>query len=231
MYIMSSSALGKPIAADPSARHHPVMTGPKDIVRDGYDAVSHLYRGDDDEPPEYLAWIDALRGRLPAGGAVLDLGCGCGVPVARTLSAHGYAVTGVDLSPVQIARARRLVPAATFHEGDATRVEFPPDSFDAVVCLYALIHIPLDEQPALLTRVRTWLRPGGWLLATTGATRWTGSEDGWLGGTAPMWWSHTDADGNRRWITEAGLRIVAEEFVPEGDVGHQLFWARRPASA
>ncbi|MFD2077923.1 Methyltransferase domain-containing protein [Actinopolymorpha cephalotaxi] len=205
-------------------------TDPKQIVRRGYDAISYAYRGDGDDgddgdDPRYARWIDELTARVPAGGAVLDLGCGCGVPVARALHEAGYAVTGVDLSDVQIARARALVPGATFLRADATAVEFPAGSFDAVVCLYALIHVPLDEQPALLARIASWLRPGGRLLATAGHTAWTGSEENWLG--APMWWSHADAATYRGWLTRAGLTITGEEFVPEGDSGHSLFRARR----
>jgi hypothetical protein len=29
-------------------------------------------------------------------------------------------------------------------------------------------------------------------------------------------------------LTEAGLAIVEQQFVPEGDGGHALFWARQP---
>jgi SAM-dependent methyltransferase len=201
---------------------------PKDIVRRGYDALSYRYRGDDEEPEHYATWLARLRERVPAGGAVLDLGCGCGVPLARDLAGAGYAVTGVDLSAVQVERARRLVPAARFLHADATEVEFPAASFAAVVCLYTLIHLPLNEQPALLGRIGRWLRPGGWLLATTGYRAWTGTEDHWLGGDTPMWWSHADAVTYRTWIEQAGLSIVTQDVVPEGDGAHALFWARRP---
>src|SRR5829696_8328822 len=115
---------------------------PKEIVRRGYDALSHRYRADDAGEGHYAGWLAGLRERLPPGGAVLDLGCGAGVPVARALAAAGFAVTGVDLSQLQVERARWLVPGATFLRADATRVEFPPGSFDAVVCLYTLIHLP-----------------------------------------------------------------------------------------
>jgi SAM-dependent methyltransferase len=84
--------------------------GPKDIVRRGYDALSYLYRGDTEEPEHYATWLTQLRERVPAGGTILDLGCGCGVPLARDLAASGYEVTGVDLSEVQVERARQLVP-------------------------------------------------------------------------------------------------------------------------
>jgi hypothetical protein len=44
-----------------------------------------------------------------------------------------------------------------------------------------------------------------------------------------MWWSHPDAATYRTWMTGAGLDIVSEEFVPEGNGGHALFWCRRLA--
>jgi SAM-dependent methyltransferase len=200
---------------------------PVEVVRRGYDAVSYRYRGDNDDPVEYRRWLRALHHRLPTGAAVLDLGCGCGVPVARSLATGGHHVTGVDVSPVQVDRARRLVPDATFLLADATQVDFPVATFDAVVCLYTLIHLPANTQPQLVARVATWLRPGGWFLATTGAEAWTGVEDNWLGGRAAMWWCQADAATYRTWITEAGLAVEAEQFVPEADAGHQLFWARR----
>lgn len=110
-------------------------------------------------------------------------------------------------------------------------LDFPPASFDAVVSLYALIHLPLDEQPQLLARIAGWLRPGGIFLCTAGHTAWTGTEDNWLGGGAPMWWSHTDATTYRTWLTAVGLTVDTETFVPGGDSGHILFRTHRPTPA
>ncbi|MFC7330921.1 class I SAM-dependent methyltransferase [Marinactinospora rubrisoli] len=201
----------------------------RDLVRAGYDALSERYRGDRDTPAEHVAWAAELRTRLPPEARVLDLGCGNGVPVTADLVAHGHRVTGVDFSAVQLARARRLVPGGRFVAADVTRVGFAAGTFDAVVCLYTLIHMPQREQPELLRRMHSWLRPGGWLLATVGETDWTGTERNWLGGPAPMWWSHPDAGTSRNWLRSAGFQVVTEEFVPEGTGGHRLFWARRPA--
>ena len=36
-----------------------------------------------------------------------------------------------------------------------------------------------------------------------------------------------DAATYRDWITAAGLRVEREDFVPEGDGGHALFWASK----
>lgn len=202
-------------------------TDPADLVRSGYNALSHHYRGDDDPTEQYDRWLADLLARLPQHGHVLDIGCGCGVPVARRLASAGHQVIGVDISDVQIERARSLVPAATFIRADATALDLPDESFDAVVCLYALIHMPLDRQPRLLHTIARWLRPGGWLLTTTGQNAWSGTEDNWLGGAATMWWSHTDAATYRAWLNSSGLQVVDQRFVPEGDSGHALFWARR----
>ncbi|MGA3524945.1 class I SAM-dependent methyltransferase [Melissospora conviva] len=198
------------------------------MVRRGYDALSYHYRADDAGDGQYAPWLADLHRRLPAAAAVLDLGCGCGVPVARFLADAGHHVTGVDISDVQIERARHLVPTGTFLRADATRLDLPPASFDAVVCLYALIHMPLADQPRVIREIAGWLRPGGELLATVGSTAWTGTDDNWLGGTAPMWWSHADAATYRLWLQEACLTIISEEFIPEGTGGHTLFRAIRP---
>jgi SAM-dependent methyltransferase len=201
---------------------------PKELVRRGYDALSLRYDEAYGSETKYRPWTGELCRRIPAGSRVLDLGCGSGVPVARDLSAAGHLVTGVDISEVQVRRARERVPQAEFIRADATTVDFGAESFDAVVSFYALIHIPLAEQLPLLKRVSGWLRPGGWFLGTTGHGAWTGLDEDWLGGGAAMWWSHADAATNRSWLAEAGLTVEQEEFVPEGDGGHVLFWARRP---
>jgi SAM-dependent methyltransferase len=203
---------------------------PRGIVRRGYDAVSIRYDEHYGGEHKYQAWLTELRGLVPPGGAVLDLGCGSGMPMARDLAGAGYRVTGVDISEVQIRRARELVPNAAFVCADFASVEFDPGSFDAVVSFFALIHLPLDDQLPLLQRVGHWLRPDGLFMATTGYWAWTGTEENWLGGDAPMWWSHADAATYRSWISDAGMSVEREDFVPEGDSGHALFLARRPES-
>ena len=176
---------------------------PKRIVREGYDRISYEYRDDagrrasTDNPGErtpttgYEAWLAELIPLLDDGDPVLDLGCGCGVP-ATAILAERFSVTGVDISPVQVERARRLVPRARFVAQDMTQVEFARESFTAIVSFLAIIHVPVDEQPELFRNLSRWLRPGGYLLATVGARAWTGMEDNWHG--APMYWSHADRE-------------------------------------
>lgn len=208
----------------------------KEVVRSGWNRVSYRYRPRAASfdcfghlEKDYRVWLDPIRKALPRGSEVLDLGSGTGVPVARLL-ADRFRVTGVDLSDVQVRRARRLVPRARFVRADMSEVDFPPNTFAAVICLYSLIHVPREEHRPLFRKVRRWLVPGGWFLAILGHSRYEGREPGWLGSDAPMLWSHYDAATYRRWFASEGFRVVREAFVPEGDGGHQLFLARKRRS-
>src|SRR5688572_23091368 len=60
----------------------------KQLVRDGYDAVSEIYqrRAEGESRAAYDGWLDELTPLLPPASPVLDLGSGCGLPVARRLT-------------------------------------------------------------------------------------------------------------------------------------------------
>ncbi len=203
----------------------------RDLVRWGYDAISHGYRDDEGRPhagtaeheDQYEVWIDELAELLEPGSRVLDLGCGVGIPASRLFVDRGFQVVGVDFSTVQVERARRLVPGATFIQADMVSWNAEADSFDAVVSLYALIHVPLEDQRQVLLNVRRWLRSGGYFLAIVGHGRWTGTEN-YLG--TPMFWDHADAATYLEWLSSAGLAPLWQRFVPEGTAGHTLVLAR-----
>jgi SAM-dependent methyltransferase len=200
-------------------------TDPKELVRQSYNRISRAYRGDAIERDRaYFGWLDVLRAHVPNGSRVLELGCGCGIPVAQELAAT-CRVTGVDISDVQIERARNLVPAARFVCGDITSVDFPPGEFDAVVSFFTSIHVPLSEQRRLFEAVARWLRPNGCLMASVGHSAWTGYEDDWYG--APMYWSHADEATYLGWLDALGFDLRWREFFPEGAGGHSVVLARR----
>ncbi len=196
------------------------------IVREGYDKISHDYRREDFvfEGTGYQQFLAEFEAYLKPGSRILDLGCGCGVPVARHL-AQNHRVTGVDISEVQVARAKKLVPAAHFFQADMTELDFPDGSFDAVVSFFAIIHVPIEEQPALFAKIGRWLAQDGHFLATVGFNEWTGTNPDWHGGE--MYWSHAGREAYESWLKDAGFSILAERFLPEGDGGHAIFMARK----
>ena len=202
----------------------------KEIVRRGYDKLSYAYRSDKtpDDHEEYAEWVGILSERLPKGAPVLDLGCGCGLPGTKLLSSE-FEATGVDFSEVQIQRARRLVPSARFICSDISSVELPSGHFAAVVSFYTIIHMPLGEHRPLFARIASWLRPGGYLLATVGHEAWTGTDETYLGVEGgKMCWSHADEATYLQWIAESGLQVHWKRFVPEGESGHTLVFAQKP---
>ena len=195
---------------------------PKQIVARGYDHIAERHnewtnRARREERARYTA---VLLERLPAGAAVLELGCGAGLPTTHQLAAR-FAVTGVDISARQIELAQRNVPAARFVHADMTKLDFPVDSFDAVAAFYSLIHLPREEQPGLLRRVAAWLRAGGLLVATMGAHPVEADMDeDWLG--TPMYWSSFDSQTNKRLVAEAGLRILDAQEETEEEFGQPV---------
>ncbi len=202
------------------------------IVIDGYARASRAYRGDTFAlaGTGYGHWLGRFARDLRDGARVLDLGCGCGVPVAAEL-AKRFDVTGVDLSPVQIERARELVPGARFVCADMTAVPIEPASFDAVVAFYSIFNVPLAEQPALIASIARWLVPGGRVLATVGHDAWSGIEENWRGvAGARMFYSHATITRYREWFAAAGLEIVEQGREPkDGNPGYAMLIARKGA--
>jgi len=188
-------------------------------VRAGYDAIAERYAewAATFESPE-LQWVEELLSHLQDESDVLDLGCGGGRTAARTV-AERHRYTGVDLSPVQIDRARERIPSGRFVVGDVTRLELEPDSFDAVMSLFMFGHIPRVEQGPLLARMREWLRPGGWLLTTMGTGESVDAvEEDWLG--APMFFASFDPDTNRKLLVDAGFETEHERVIVHDEPGH-----------
>lgn len=143
-------------------------------ARTAWDAEAATF---DDEPDHGLrdpavraAWATVLAGALPPPpGAVLDLGCGTG-SLSVLLAERGYAVTGADVSPRMLERARAKADLAglrvAFAQMDAAFPAFAPARFDALVCRHLLWALP--DPAAVLARWASLLKPGGRLLLVEG---------------------------------------------------------------
>jgi 2-polyprenyl-3-methyl-5-hydroxy-6-metoxy-1,4-benzoquinol methylase len=176
-------------------------------VESGYDRMAEQYLASRDPyDPLALTALEDLAS-LPTGAAVLDLGCGAGVPVTRWLADRGFTVTGVDVSARQLELARTNVPEGTFLKADMTKLAFAPESFDAVVAFHSIIHVPRAEHPALLADIHRCLKPEGLFLATMTVTDFEGRDENWGGWGAPMVWSHYDGEANVAMLREAGFEI------------------------
>jgi SAM-dependent methyltransferase len=105
---------------------------------------------------------------ISGGQHVLDVACGTGV-VAVTAARRGAHVTGLDLTPELLQRAREHARIArvdiTWHEGDAEQLPFEAEAFDVVVSQFGHIFAPRPEVvTAEMLRV---LKPGGTVAFST----------------------------------------------------------------
>lgn len=105
-------------------------------------------------------WMD-----LPAGARVLELGC-CETDFSHWLLQADPAIqlTGVDVNDAHDFRG-------AFVKGAAEAQDFPPNSFEAVICLGSLEHFGLGfygdpvnprAQQQVAWKIGNWLVPGGW---------------------------------------------------------------------
>ena len=199
------------------------MTGEHEkLVESGYDLVAEQYLATKDpDDPLALTALEEMTRDLPPGAAVLDLGCGAGVPATRWLAERGFGVTGVDISERQLDLARKLVPMATFLKADMMELTFDQHAFDAVVAFHSIIHVPREEHRALLRKIQHWLRPGGLFLATLAVTDYEGEDEDWEGWGAAMRWSHYDAETNKEMLRVAGFDVVYAEPRTGGGTGDE----------
>ena len=94
---------------------------------------------------------------------VLEVGCGEGVVLA-TLGARlpGTRLDGLELDETALSQARARCPGATLVRGDACALPFEDQSFDLVVCLEVLEHLP---EPGRALRELRRVASGGCLLS------------------------------------------------------------------
>jgi len=154
---------------------------------------------------------DLIERARPIGPSdrVLDLGCGTGI-VARLLRERlgGAArITGLDVSPPMIAKARSLAPELDWREGNAMALPFADHAFDLVLSQQMFQFVP--DRAAALREARRVLAPGGRLLASTWRPRaFQPLHDG-LGKVAEH---HLGTSNDKRWSLDGeALRALLVE--------------------
>lgn len=198
-------------------------------MESGYDKIAEFYH--DKRMQDFrsnASELNAFSKRLPEEGAVLDAGCGSGY-VSSLLEHQGFRVTGIDISNKMLALARKNAPHSKFIRMDMTRLHFLNESFDGVLCLYSIIHIPRRSHLGVLRSFRRILRPRGILAIHMGWGDFVGTEEDWLESGARMYWSHFDRRTNLSMLKEAGFSVLSARASKQKD-GIHLFAIARPMS-
>ena len=102
-------------------------------MREGYNVIAGKYYQD-----RYLfknkEQLDDFVKHLPEKSVVLDIGCGGGVPVLKTMIESGFKAKGIDFSKGMLELAKKNVPEAELVLGDVMKTEFETGSFDGIIC-------------------------------------------------------------------------------------------------
>lgn len=118
----------------------------------------------------WFSWVfDQFE--LPATAQVLEVGCGPGTLWVENLSRLpvSWDVVLTDLSPGMVEEARSNLEGNSrnfsFHQADAMSIPYPDESFDAVMAMYMLYHVPNRSKG--LAEMRRVLKPDGKLYVAT----------------------------------------------------------------
>jgi 2-polyprenyl-3-methyl-5-hydroxy-6-metoxy-1,4-benzoquinol methylase len=159
---------------------------------------------------------------LPRGAAVLDLGCGHGVPVSEAMASEDVSLYAVDASPTMVAAFRARFPSARAECSAVEDSQFFGRNFDAVVAWGLMFLLAPDAQATLIQKVSAALKPGGRFLFTSPrqVCEWpdnlTGQKSISLGAAA-----------YRRTVEAAGM-VMEDEVDDEGE--NHYYFVRKPDS-
>ena len=149
-------------------------------------------------------------GGAVAGGRCLEIGCGRGIGTEIVLERFGAGqVDAFDLDPDMVEQARARLggdPRVRLWVGDATAIDAPDDSYDAVFDFGIVHHVP-DWRDAL-GEVHRVLRPGGRFYAEEVLARFI-HHPVWRRQLDHPMEDRFDAAGFARGLEERGFRMVA----------------------
>lgn len=152
------------------------------------------------------------RTRLARHARVLSLGCGIGDTELLLAPSVGR-VVGVDLSPAATRQAREDaaragIGNAEFLEGELEALNFADASFEAVLAIFFLHHLPDEQLRQAAERIRRWLAPGGVLYSLDPSRRRLSGAVGRL--LVPSLMKKYQAPGERELAPEALRDLLAD---------------------
>ncbi|TCR93251.1 class I SAM-dependent methyltransferase [Rhizobium sp. BK376] len=123
------------------------------------EAVAYASRG---AKPNYRH-LDRFMSVLPAGGSVLELGCGAGQD-SEVMISQGFDVSPTDGTPEMAEAAEKRLgrPVAHLLFNDLDAVE----AFDGIWANACLLHVPRVDLPGIILRIHIALKTGGAFFAS-----------------------------------------------------------------
>lgn len=112
-------------------------------------------------------YLNLIANSIPAGGSILDLGCGTGEPIAQFFIEKGFKITGVDGSKKMIALCKKRFPNEEWIVSDMREINLQ-QKFDAILAWHSFFHLDHDSQRNMFKIFKSHLNPNGILAFTSG---------------------------------------------------------------
>ena len=196
---------------------------PSDTIIPLYDRHAQAYDRQRGRSLFEKTWLDAFAALLPEGGAVLDLGCGMGEPIARHLIERGFEVTGIDSSPALIAMAQGRFPQQTWMTADMRALSLG-HRFDGLLAWDSFFHLTPDDQRAIFAVFRDHAAPRAALMFTSGPAH--GEAIGEFEGE-PLYHASLDPEEYRSLLDTHGFAVVSHVADDPACNGHTVWLAQR----
>jgi ubiquinone/menaquinone biosynthesis C-methylase UbiE len=187
-------------------------------VEQSYDRMGELYHNSRNNE-KFTRELEQFSELLPESAQVLDAGCGVGIPASQFLVKKGFNVTGVDISKRMIELAKKNIPEARFYQKNILTLDFPDDSFDGIICVYTLWHIPRSNHPTITQNFHRMIKDNGILVINTGIYESEGMSN-FFG--EPMLWSTRDPKKTLAVVKDLGFEIIFEGILNLG--GERQYW-------
>jgi SAM-dependent methyltransferase len=140
-------------------------------------------------------------------------------------------VTGIDISKNMLKLASHCAPEAKFYKMDLTRMRFADNSFDGVLALYSIIHVPRTYRESIFKNINRITKPDGIVLLSVGGSDLEDFiDDNWMNWGPKLYWSHFDKDTNLRLVERAGFDIISCRLSGEKGDKHPFILARCSSS-
>lgn len=139
----------------------------KERVYESYEEIVHWF---DDARTKTLMeaeYLNLIVKTIPAGGSVLDLGCGTGEPITQFFIDKGFKVTGIDGSKKMVELCQKRFPNEQWIVSDMREINLN-QQFDVVLAWHSFFHLDQDSQRKMFQIFATHLKPGGILAFTSG---------------------------------------------------------------
>ncbi|TXT55266.1 MAG: hypothetical protein BAJATHORv1_40177 [Candidatus Thorarchaeota archaeon] len=188
------------------------------MVEHSYDRMGERYHKSRNND-KFMRQLKQFVELLPLAANVLDAGCGVGKPTSEYLSNEGLKVIGIDLSRKMVDLAKQNVPDAEFHQMNILELDFPDESFDGIICVYTLWHIPREYHEKIIENFHRMLNNDGILVLNTGVYESDGMSK-FFG--EPMLWSTNNPQKTLRVVKNLGFEILQEGILNLG--GERQYW-------